>query len=150
MCRCECSEMTNKLSWHSAKCMLESLLIWVVCWCDCIMCLVMGFRHLLQTVYLPVSLRSLIGYKYLYQAWYHIPPPPPQFCSSASSPQSLSPSHIQVSGIQDPLGHWNWPESHPTLHTKLPSIRWSNLRGCSRCTDTHPFDRGAFFEKNIC
>ena len=43
---------------------------------------------------------------------------PPQFCSSEKSPQSLSPSHRQLSWIHWPLGHSNSSAAHPAARTR--------------------------------
>lgn len=53
----------------------------------------------------------------------HADPPLQVVFSSLKSPQSLSPSQAQWSGIQRPLVHWNWVLEHDWMHptSSLPS-----------------------------
>jgi len=44
-------------------------------------------------------------------------PPPPQFCSSELSPQSLSPSHCHQAEMQCPVAHSNWLLLQPAAPT---------------------------------
>lgn len=64
----------------------------------------------------------------LLKAFLHADPPLQDVFSSLKSPQSLSPSQAQWSGIQRPLVHWNWVLEQDWMHptSSLPSPQSSS------------------------
>jgi len=84
-----------------------------------------------------------------------LPPPPPQFCSSALSPQSSSPLHTSVDGMHDPLGHSYSLAPQPAQYTRRRNLAAFLVIGKVLCDKLRPrldvpfelvLGTGAFFD----